>query len=101
VIPQDVEGIASSFTTPSGGLFFGTDQSLALRDWAMVATHTSVTWTEFVNSPTVVNDNSFTDNAFNEVWNPAYLFFHSNSNVTVTVGNITAGFTAVNKFTST
>lgn len=101
VTPQDVEGIASSFTTPSGGLFFGTDQSLALRDWAMIATHTSVTWTEFANSPTIVNDNSFTDNAFNAVWNPAYLFFHSNSDATVTVGNITAGFTVVNKFTST
>ena len=101
VTPQDVEGVTSSFTTPSGGLFFGTDQSLALRDWSMIATHTSVTWTEFANSPTIVNDNSFTDNAFNAVWNPAYLFFHSNSDATVTVGNITAGFTAVNKFTST
>jgi hypothetical protein len=99
VTPQDIAGVASSFTTPSGGLFFGTDQSLALRDWALVATHTSVTWTEFANSPTIVNDDSFTDSAFNAVWQPAYLFFHSNSNVTVTVGNITAGFAAVNKFT--
>jgi hypothetical protein len=101
VTPSDVDGVVSSFTTPSGGLFFGTDQSLAVRDWAIVAVKSRVTWTEFANSPTIVNDNSFTDNAFNAVWNPAFLFFHSTSNVTVTVGNITAGFAAVNKFTIT
>ncbi|KAH9984660.1 hypothetical protein BJV74DRAFT_776148 [Russula compacta] len=100
VTPPDVIGVVSSFTTPSGGLFFGTDQSLAMRDWAMVATRTSVTWTEFANSSMVVDDNSLTDEAFNAVWNPAYLYFHSSSNATVNVGNITAGFIAVNKFTS-
>jgi len=101
VIPSDVDGVVSSFTTPSGGLFFGTDQSLAVRDWAIVAAQSMVTWTEFANSPTIVNDNSFTDDAFNAVWNPAWLFFHSTSDATVTVGNITAGFAAVNKFTIT
>jgi hypothetical protein len=101
VTPSDVDGVVSSFTTPSGGLFFGTDQSLAVRDWAIVATRSRVTWTEFASSPTIVNDNSFTDDAFNAVWNPAWLFFHSTSNATVTVANITAGFAAVNKFTIT
>lgn len=101
VTPPDVTGVVSSFTTPSGGLFFGTDQSLAVRDWAIVAAQKGVTWAEFANSPTVVDDNSFTDNPFNEVWNPAFLFFHSTSNAMVTVGNITAGFAAVNKFTTT
>ena len=101
VTPPDVAGVVSSFTTPSGDLFFGTNQSLAVRDWAMVATGTSVTWTEFANSPLVVDDDSFTDSAFNAVWNPAYLFFHSSSNASVSVKNITTAFTAVNKFTST
>jgi hypothetical protein len=101
VTPPDITGVVSSFATPSGRLFFGTDQSLAVRDWAIVAARTSVTWTEFANSSKVVDDSSFTDDAFNAVWNPAYLFFHSSSNATVNVGNITAGFTAVNKFTRT
>jgi hypothetical protein len=35
------------------------------------------------------------------VWNPAYLYFQSSSSAVVNVGNITAGFTTVNKFTST
>jgi hypothetical protein len=101
VTPPDVIGAVSSFTTPSGGLFFGTNQSLAVRDWAIVAAQASVTWTEFANSPKVVDDDSFTDNAFNAVWNPAYLYFHSSSNALVSVANITTGFAAVNKFTST
>ncbi|KAI0257656.1 hypothetical protein BJV78DRAFT_51949 [Lactifluus subvellereus] len=101
VMPTDITGVVSSFTTPSGRLFFGTDQSLAVREWAIVATRTGVTWTESANSPKVVNDISFTDDVFNEVWNPAFTYFHSLSNAVVNVGNITAGFTSVNKFTST
>jgi hypothetical protein len=101
VTPPDVVGVVSSFTTPSGDLFFGTNQSLAVRDWGIVAARASVTWTEFANSTEVVDDDSFSDNAFNEVWNPAYLYFHSSSNASVSVKNITGGFAAVNKFTST
>ncbi|KAI9445303.1 hypothetical protein H4582DRAFT_907061 [Lactarius indigo] len=101
VTPPDVESVVSSFATPSGGLFFGSDNSLAVRDWALVGAQTSVTWTEFANSPEIVNDESFTDTAFSKVWDPAFLFFHSSTNATVNVGNITAAFTAVNKFTST
>lgn len=101
VTPQDVDGVVSSLATPSGGLFFGSDDSLAVRDWAIVGAQTTVTWTEFANSPEIVNDGSFTDSSFNSVWNPAFLFFHSSTNATVNVGNITAAFTAVDKFTST
>jgi hypothetical protein len=99
--PTDVTGVVSSFVTPSGDLFFGTSQSLTLRDWAIVAARASVTWTEFATSSKVVDDNSFTDDNFNAVWDPAYLFFHSSSNATVSVANITTGFASVNKFTST
>lgn len=101
VTPPDIDGVVSSFATPSGGLFFGSDDSLAVRDWAMVGARTPVTWTEFANSPEIVNDGSFTDSAFNSVWDPAYLYFHSSTDATVNVGNITAAFTAIDKFTST
>jgi hypothetical protein len=101
VTPPDLDGVVSSFATPSGGLFFGSDGSLAVRDWAIVGMQESVTWTEFSNSPEIVNDDSLTDSTFNAVWDPAFLFFHSSTNATVKVGNITAAFTAVDKFTST
>jgi hypothetical protein len=101
VTPPDVTGVVSSFTTPSGDLFFGTSQSLAVRDWAIVAARASVTWTESADSPEVVNDDSFTEDDFNAVWDPAYLFFHSSSDAVVSVTNITSGFAAVDKFTST
>lgn len=101
VTPSDVEGVVSSFATPSGGLFFGSDDSLAVRDWAMVGAQTSVTWTEFANSSEIVNDNSFTDSTFNSVWDPAFQYFHSSTDSTVNVGNITAAFSAIDRFTST
>ena len=101
VTPPDLEGVVSSFSTPSGALFFGSDDSLAVRDWAIVGAQKSVTWTVSANSSEVVDDDSFTDDAFNAVWNPAFLYFHSSTNATVNVGNITAAFASVNKFTST
>jgi hypothetical protein len=101
VTPPDLEGVVSSFSTPSGALFFGSDDSLAVRDWAIVGAQKSVTWTVSANSSEIVNDDSFTDDSFNAVWNPAFLYFHSSTNATVNVGNITAAFSSVNKFTST
>lgn len=101
VTPPDLKGAVSSFATPSGDLFFGSDGALALRDWAIVGAQKSVAWAEFASSPEIVNDGSLTDDTFNAVWNPAFLFFHSSTNVTVNVGNITSAFTAVDKFSST
>ncbi|KAI0271388.1 hypothetical protein BC834DRAFT_818152 [Gloeopeniophorella convolvens] len=100
ITPADINGVVSSLSQPSGSLFFGTDPSLALRDWALVGTKTNIAWTELANSPQMVRDNSFTDDAFNLVWNPAFEFFHTVSNAIVNVGNVTSGFATVNKFTS-
>jgi hypothetical protein len=59
-------------------------------------------WAEEADSPKVVRDTSFDDQAFNSVWNPAFAYLHLSSdgqqNLTVNVGNITSGFEAVGKF---
>ena len=99
VIPPDISSTASSFSTPNGGLFFGTDASLSLRQWTINAVQQSVVWTDLAVSPDVVRDNSFADNAFNLVWDPAFSSFHSINNAVVTTSNITAAFRTVNKFT--
>jgi hypothetical protein len=97
--PSDVSSVVSSFSTPSESLFFGTDQSLALRHWAINGAGSSVVWTEFVGSPKVVRDVSFTDTTFNSVWNPAYTYLHSTQQgVSVNVGNITTAFQAIGIF---
>jgi hypothetical protein len=99
--PSDISHAVTSFSTPSGSLFFGSDQALALRHWAINGAGTSVVWTETTGSPEVVRDTSFSDSNFNDVWNPAYTYLHSTQTqqgVTVNVGNITTAFQATGKF---
>lgn len=92
--PSDISYVVSSFSTPSGSLFFGSDQSLALRDWS-----SSVVWTASAWAAQVVRDSSPTNANFQSVWDPAYNFLHSSPNgVTVNVGNITAAFQATGQF---
>ena len=97
--PSDVSYAVSSLSTPSGSLFFGSDQALALRDWAINGAGSSVVWTESAGSPEVVRDTSLSDSTFNTVWTPAYTFLHSTQQgVTVNVGNITTAFQATGLF---
>lgn len=99
--PSDISYVASSFSTPSGSLFFGSDQSLALRDWAIVGSSSSVVWAASAGAPQVVRDSSLTNANFQSVWEPAYNFLHSSPNgVTVNVGNITNAFQATGQFSS-
>jgi hypothetical protein len=96
--PSDISSSLSSFATPSGSLFFGSDQAAALRDWAINA-GSSVVWTELATSPEVVRDSSFTNAAFNSVWNPASTILHSQQpGVIVGVSNVTAAFDATGQF---
>ncbi|KII93553.1 hypothetical protein PLICRDRAFT_396434 [Plicaturopsis crispa FD-325 SS-3] len=99
VNPSDIASTVSSFTTPSGDLFFGSDQASALRTWAITGTGSSVAWSENSTSPDIVRDSSLTDTLFMEVWNPVstYLKLHP-PGVVVNVGNITSSFQALNKF---
>ncbi|KAI0068328.1 hypothetical protein BV25DRAFT_1875757 [Artomyces pyxidatus] len=98
VLPSDISGVVSSFSTPSGKLFFGTDQSVALRDWTINGAQTGLAWADAANAPTVVHDTTFDNALFNEVWNPAFTFFHTESNAIVNVGNITSGFQTLGLF---
>lgn len=102
ITPSDVSFVESSFATPSGGLFFGTDEALRVRQYAMNVTKTSVVWAEGADSPKVVRDTSFDDQAFNSVWNPAFTYTHlsggDQQDVVVNVKNITNAFEAIGKF---
>ena len=100
--PSDVSFVGSSFSTPSDGLFFGSDESLQVRQYAINVTDSEVVWTEQANSPTVVRDSTFNNQTFNSVWDPAYTYLHLSSdaqqNVTVNVGNVTSAFEALGEF---
>ncbi|KAI0051664.1 hypothetical protein FA95DRAFT_1675697 [Auriscalpium vulgare] len=99
VAGDDVDSVVSSFGTPTGNLFFGSDQSLALRNWAINGTQSSIAWADSASAATVVHDTSFSDAVFNSVWSPAFTFFHSQTNQVVNVGNITTAFQVLGKFT--
>lgn len=99
--PSDIVATVSSFSDPKGRLFFGTDQSLALRQWSINAVQGGeVRWAELATSAGIVEDDSFTDSNFNSVWNPAFNFFHIPNNAVVGVSNITTGFCATKQLTS-
>jgi hypothetical protein len=99
ISPSDISSAVSSLSTPSGSLFFGSDQALALRQWAINTAGASVVWTEFATSPLVIRDSSLSDPVFNSVWDPAATYLHSQpSGVVVGVSNITSAFQATGKF---
>lgn len=100
VVPSDVAYVVSSLATPLGDLFFGSDASLALRDWAITGTGTSVAWTDIALASEIVDDNSFSNDNFNAVWDPAFTFFHTTNDAVVDVSNITSSFNEENLFTS-
>ncbi|THH34033.1 hypothetical protein EUX98_g183 [Antrodiella citrinella] len=90
--PSDVDSSLSSLSDPGGKLFFGSDQSLAVRQWTIDAVQSHVEWTALATSSDAVEDSSFSDINFNEVWNPAFAFFHTTNQAIVGVSNITQGF---------
>ncbi|KAH8099433.1 hypothetical protein BXZ70DRAFT_894922 [Cristinia sonorae] len=97
--PFDIDSVVSSFSDPAGKLFFGTDQSLAVRDWAIGAVQSHVEWAELATSSGIVEDDTFTDPTFNQIWNSAFNFFHIPNDLNVGVGNITTGFCALHLLT--
>lgn len=96
VLPTDLASIASSFATPNGSLFFGSDASAAVRTWAINAAGAPVVWADSAGAPKVVREASLDDDTFALVWDPAFQFQHTQTTgVVVNVGNITTAFSSV------
>lgn len=98
VHPPDITSTTSSFSNPSGGLFFGTSAALSLRQWTINAVQNTLVWTDVAVSSEIVRDNSFVDQTFNSVWDPAFTFFHTTNTAVVNVSTIVSSFVNVNKF---
>jgi hypothetical protein len=97
VVPSCIDHAISSFVKPSGNVYFGTDQSLALRDWTLNAVQSSVIWTANATASLVVRDDSFTDAKFNQVWDPSFQLFHVVTNQTLSTDFLMTFFQNVNK----
>ncbi|KAG6849871.1 hypothetical protein H0H93_004220 [Arthromyces matolae] len=99
VAPSDINSAASAFTTPTGSLFFGSDQGTAFRNWVISGCGSTTVWAESPLSPLVVRDNNFSDPTFNQTWTAISTALHNNIG-NIGLINITDTFTTTKKFTS-
>ncbi|KAH7931096.1 hypothetical protein BV22DRAFT_999355 [Leucogyrophana mollusca] len=101
VTPSDVSSTASSFTGPGDSLFFGSPQAEALRDWAITASDSFISWTVNALSAEIVKDTSFSNPIFNQIWNSVSVFLATHpAGTVVTLNNITSSFASNGMFTS-
>jgi hypothetical protein len=101
VTSADLASSQSSFSNPDGSLFFGSDQALALREWALNGVDVPIVWADSATSPLVVHDTDFSNTNFASVWNPAFIYLHTHpAGVNVDVSNITAGFQSTGQLSS-
>lgn len=71
VLPQDLAMSVSSFSTPSGGLFFGSNAGQTFRDWALVGSSETIAWTQGALATEVVHETPTINSNFESVWKPA------------------------------
>ncbi|KAF9532024.1 hypothetical protein CPB83DRAFT_785936 [Crepidotus variabilis] len=72
VQPSDLKSVNSPFTTPSGALFFGSDDGTALREWTISTGQHPVVWTQNATSPTVLRDTTLDSaNIISQTWTAA------------------------------
>ncbi|RDB29514.1 hypothetical protein Hypma_015425 [Hypsizygus marmoreus] len=99
VSPSDISSAVSSFTTPSGTLFFGSDQGTAMRNWAITGCHTTIVWAESALSPLVVRDSDFSDQIFNQTWTAVSTAMR-NGVRNIGLVNVTETFRVTQKFSA-
>jgi len=70
----DYDYAVSSFSTPSGQLFFGSQDANVFREWAVVAStdaNAAVVWTDTADASEVVDETAQAEPEFMGVWNAA------------------------------
>ena len=67
VFLSDISSFVSSFSTPTGSLFFGSSQGQSFRKWALQNPST-IAWSSSASSPQVVHETQATNSAFEQVW---------------------------------
>lgn len=67
ILLSDISNFISSFSTPSGSLFFGSSQGQAFRTWAL-QTSSVISWASSSFSPEVVHEGLSANPNFEGVW---------------------------------
>jgi len=100
VQPVDIASSVSSFSTPSGALFFGSNAGQAFRTWALIDSSESVAWAQSATSSEIVREGAATNSVFESVWTPASELLNSGSTSTSLLNNVTQSLASLNLFTS-
>ena len=100
VKPQDIANTVTSFSTPSGGLFFGSSEGETFREWALVNTSAQIAWTQQALSAQVVREGSQTDSDFESVWTPASELVGEGSTDASDVAKVVSSLQSLGLFTS-
>ena len=85
---DDVASTVSSLSTPSGSLFFGSDNGDIFRQWAVQSSveDNSVTWADSAFAPRVYKESKSADNTFFAVWQGASTLISNAQAVGTTTG---------------
>ncbi|KAF9270316.1 hypothetical protein L218DRAFT_848697 [Marasmius fiardii PR-910] len=101
VLGADLSSAVSSFSTPSGSLFFGSTHAQVMRQWSINAlSGGGVQWTENSTSQEIARDNKFDDSTWNDIWGVAARALEQNVS-NVGVKNVTESLRSFGKFSST
>jgi len=99
---SDVTYAASSLVTPSGGIFFGSDQGQSLRNWAYGALTSYVAWAGTAGSSQFVRDNSTiaTNSNFQGAWSASVASIKAGADTSSTVAKILNSFASTGLYSS-
>jgi hypothetical protein len=102
VLPGDVDSVNSGWSTPTNGWYFGSPQSLALRQWTINAAGAEVVWAPNATSPVVVRDNALPGSTnFLKVWVPSAQSFAAGVPFdSKSMNDLTQSFTAQQLFSA-
>ena len=101
VTPRDIASSVTSFSTPSGSLFFGSDEGQTFRSWALTISTQTVAWTSSAGASQIVREGASSDSNFESVWTPASQLVEAGSTNATDVQRVTDSLSSLGLFSST
>jgi hypothetical protein len=97
---SDLSSFVSSFSTPTGSLFFGSSQAQAYRRWALQPSSSgSIAWSQSTFGSQTVREGSSSNTSFEQIWSVAATLTPGPTNMT-TVQQVVNDLANVGLFSS-
>lgn len=69
---SDFSSFISSFSTPSGSLFFGSAQAQEFRRWALQQSSATISWSQSTFATQTAPEGSLPNSSFEQIWSAAF-----------------------------